>query len=651
MDTTTEPCSKGRKVFNYDSDVDSEDPEPFINLSVMDHHQEYANPFDSLPNEVIQEICMMLPLRDKISLRLVNRRLYSICSDPHLWRNVFIDDAYHETNASFIKSALQICHPHVQSLSLKGKLPFSKYQQMIVTCNNIHTLNLYGSEITLNDLKRIFSGLPHLLCLSLTYIRTEIAHILKYFPIFSKLKKLVIVYILPDNPKRLFKRWLLNNCLPQKFIMISIEWNEPWSRNTQQPLPNITHSAYFAVYTKLHRPLNFDFYDIPVYSFEIGPNSSESVAVTANGKLMITMRDMITPMNDDVSQRYAVFKDEAVTPGLPVYTSQYGVNITVLEFSSVAVSLESFRMIVKETPNVLEVSLKRSIISDCLDAYMVPLSVHCLKLRGLDVSCFSTSSRDSGIKFDVENFWNLLSRMKYLEYLSVNCCSFSPLTPKSCNGKHSSRVLTDRELSVKESVIKHIKTLGHIKRITRLKGLTVTSSPHTTVTKALDYFISQHLLSIISNLESLLYLELNILYRETATVKLNIIEGLESILQKCHRLSVLYINCHSAKLKLPVDPALYANLTHLWFDCSYEQKMTLAFGNALAISSKKHQLKYLFLDYVEREDVRDKIEEGNYIQFNKTPDHPDELMILEIMDEMDEIKLENMCCIFMRLQS
>uniref|UniRef100_A0A1X7UMI2 Uncharacterized protein n=1 Tax=Amphimedon queenslandica TaxID=400682 RepID=A0A1X7UMI2_AMPQE len=415
-----------------------------------------------------------------------------------------------------------------------------------------------------------------------------------------------MVFNSPEKIRKLFKRWLLNNCLPQIFIIISLKDKKyDWSRNTH-PLPNITHSAYFAAYMKLRRPLDFDFYDLPEYSFEIGPNSSESVAVTANGELMVTMRDMITPMNDDASQRYAVFKDEAVTPGLSVYTSQYGVNITMLGFSSVTVSLGSFRMIVKETPNVLEVSLKGSIISDCLDAYMVPLSVHCLKLRGLDVSCFS-SSGDS-INFDVEHFWNLLSRMKYLEYLSVNCCSLSPLTPNSQHDEHSARVLTDRELAVMESVI------NDIKRMTRLKGLSVIE---TAVTEELDYFISQHLLLIISNLESLLCLEINIFYKGTATVKSYIIEGLESILQKCHSLSVLYINCGPTKLKamkLPVDPVLYANLTHLWLDCSYTQ-MTLAFGNALAISSKKYQLKHLFLNYINNEDVLDKIKEGDFIQF------------------------------------
>ena len=151
----------------------------------------------------------------------------------------------------------------------------------------------------------------------------------------------MIYSALPQSPMKLLEEWFLNNCLPHTFIIISAKEKDYWNANAQ-PLPNIKHSAYFAAYKRYCRPLDFDFYDVPEYSLEIGPDSSEFVAVTANGKLMATMGDLITPMNNDVRQRYAVFKDEAVTPGLSVYTSQYGVNITILRFSSVTVSLESF---------------------------------------------------------------------------------------------------------------------------------------------------------------------------------------------------------------------------------------------------------------------------------------------------------------------
>uniref|UniRef100_A0A1X7UN10 F-box domain-containing protein n=1 Tax=Amphimedon queenslandica TaxID=400682 RepID=A0A1X7UN10_AMPQE len=93
-------------------------------------NKEYLS-LDSLPKEIIQEICMLLSLRDKMALRLVNRQLYTICSDPCLWTNVFVDDAYHKTNSPFIKSVLKTCQPHVQSLSLRGQIPFSQYQSKI----------------------------------------------------------------------------------------------------------------------------------------------------------------------------------------------------------------------------------------------------------------------------------------------------------------------------------------------------------------------------------------------------------------------------------------------------------------------------------------------------------------------------------------
>ncbi|XP_019851149.1 PREDICTED: uncharacterized protein LOC109581465 [Amphimedon queenslandica] len=156
--------------------------------------------------------------------------------------------------------------------------------------------------------------------------------------------------------------------------------------------------------------------------------------------------------------------------------------------------------------------------------------------------------------------------------------------------------------------------INHIKRMTRLKGFTVTQSSDTTITEKFDYFINHHLLSIISNLESLLYLEIDISYRRNSKLKSYIIEGLESILQKCHRLAVFYIYCSPLDLKktikLPVDPALYGNLTHLCLGCSFTP-MTSAIGNALAISSKKYQLKHLFLACDTTEDVLKEMKEGH----------------------------------------
>ena len=568
---------------------------PVHQLSSLDDPAKKDSSLDSLPKEIIQEICMLLSLRDKMSLRLVNRQLYTICSDPYLWTNVFIDDAYHKTNAPFIKSVLKTCQPHVQSLSLKGQLPFSYYQSKILNCKNIHTLNFYQLGISLSALEKISSPsyLPHLQYLTLTYVKLLRAN----FSCLSHLKKLVV--IVRNAYVDLCGKWLENKCLPHQFINIG-----SFYKSKYREMPPITHSAHFAVYQRYRRPLNFDFYDIPVYSLQLGPNNSETVVVTANGELMITLRDIVTPTtqpnNDVLSQQYAVFKDKGIAPGLPVYTSQYGVNVTVLQFDSVTLSLESFRLIVRDTPNLLEVSFKESTLSDCLDAYLVPLSEHCLKLRGLDVY----TSGD----IDVEHFWYLLSKMKYLEFLSVSCCSLIPPiidSPSSQQGGGSSRVshLPDIDLSAKDNMINYIKSMS------RLKGLRVRDCRFHDCTicksSSVVYVVHQHLLRIISNLRSLVYLRVSY----TPTFKSTVLrsEGFEEVLQNCQQLSVLIIN--DARLTLPVDPALYSNLTHLHLRLGEHTHITSDFVTALAVNSKKH-LKHFICDMSIQEEVLSELVES-----------------------------------------
>uniref|UniRef100_A0A1X7UPC3 F-box domain-containing protein n=1 Tax=Amphimedon queenslandica TaxID=400682 RepID=A0A1X7UPC3_AMPQE len=514
---------------------------------------------DSLPMEIIQEICMLLSLRDKMSLRLVNRQLYTICSDPYLWTNVFIDDAYHKTNAPFIKSVFKTCQPHVQSLSLRGQLPFSCYQPKILNCKNIHTLNLYGFEISLSAFEKISSPsyFPHLQYLTLTLYKTTSVKLFGMkFSCLSHLKKFVIVKEVFSGIAFFFQKWLENKCLPHIFIivgLVSLDIEE----FSEQP-PAITHSAHFAVYQRYRRPLNFDFYDIPLYSLQLGPNNSETVTVTANGELMIALKDFITPTtqpnNDDFKRQYALFNDKDIPPGLPVYTSQYGINVTVLQFEFISLSLESFRLIVKDTPNVLEVSFKECTLSDCMDAYLVPLSEHCLKLRGLDVY--------TSVDIDVEHFWHLLSKMKSLEFLSVSCCSL--ISTSLCINS-----------TTRDNMINYIKSMSS------LIGLHVRNCEFFHC-KLLDPNLNlryENLLPIVSNLKSLKYLKVS--FSSNAAIEL------KELLQNCQQLSVLDID--NAKLILPVDPALYSNLTHLRLDGT---GFTSDFVTALAVNSKRRLKHY-----------------------------------------------------------
>uniref|UniRef100_A0A1X7TXX9 F-box domain-containing protein n=1 Tax=Amphimedon queenslandica TaxID=400682 RepID=A0A1X7TXX9_AMPQE len=559
----------------------------------------------SLPKELIQEICMFLSVRDKMSLRLVNRQLYATISyNPHLWTNVAIDDAYRKINSSFVKSVLKTCQPHVQSLSLKGYLSFRQYQSIMLNCNNIHTLNLYGFEINFDALQKIFSAtpspLPHLQYLALPIYSKKCYELVgMQFSYFSQLKKLVVMIPSSRSSESLFESWLENKFLPPIFVIVSerciFRRNIDWSKSTAP----ITESAQsFAKYFRYRRPLGFDFYDIPQYAVQLGgPNKTK----TANGELVVMLRDIVTPTaqpNDDLSRKYAVFDGNNIDPSLPVYSSQLGNNVYMLNFAAVFVSLESFSSIVKETPNVLEVSFQGSTISDDVDAYMVPLSEHCLKLRGLNLSDIRTSEGTCNLRIDKEHFWLLLSKIKCLEFLSLDCNLILPPTID---------LPSLLQQGGEEFNFSSNNMIDYIKSMSGLKALHIFGC-HCSIcrgkTKHLQ-LIHHFLLSIVSNLKFLKYLRVNFPLLDSGPTK-----GLEEVLQHCQQLSVLIII--GAKLTLPVDPSLYSSLTHFWLDCK-DTLITSEFVTALAINSRKH-LKHFVADLANSFDDRSSISKSDLIE-------------------------------------
>uniref|UniRef100_A0A1X7TXI4 F-box domain-containing protein n=1 Tax=Amphimedon queenslandica TaxID=400682 RepID=A0A1X7TXI4_AMPQE len=278
-------------------------PIPTNELSPVDSGPVKEVNLASLPVELVQEIFRLLSIRDKMSLRLVNRQLYTVCSDPYLWRRVFIDDAYGKANGPFVKSTLKTCQPHVQSLSLEGRLPFSQYQSIVFNCKNIRKLNFYGFEINMGALKKILvfptmtqAPLPHLQYLTLSiYSRQSYELVEMQFLCLSHLKKLVIITNYDTASWQQFNQnWERNHCLPRIFVLVSdFICSEDYS------VPNMSQSAYFVYHTRYRRPLNFDFYDVPQFRRKCGP---DTVAVTANGELMVKVRDFVTPTtqpNDD----------------------------------------------------------------------------------------------------------------------------------------------------------------------------------------------------------------------------------------------------------------------------------------------------------------------------------------------------------------
>ena len=568
---------------------------------------------DSIPKEIIHEISGLLSVRDKLCLRLVNRRLYTICSDPCLLSCVVVDDAYHKTNSSYIKSVIKTCQPHVESLSLRGHIPFSQYQSIILNCRNIIELNLYGFEIKQSALQKVVSRLPHLQALTINNESGDSSLDVESLSSLSHLKKLVI--ILHAWARSLFEKWLRNKCLPHDLVVVNKGCSIDLRSSSVYP-PPIPHTAHFTLYSRYRRPLNFAFRDVPEYTLQCGPTSSSVNAVTANGKLEIKLCDVITPTGGP--DRCGTFNDRSIPTGLPVYDNHFGANVTVLNFAYVTVSLEAFRHIMQATPNLLEVSLFRSTITYSLDAYLVPLSEHCLHLKGLNVAgVFTKATTGDHLTIDKEHFWDILSRLKYLESLTISCCSLlPPISDSQSVDGGSTRVshIPDIDFTARDVMINFIKSM------TRLRGIHIihckgdqcnecrTHNCFGFVNHGAQYLIKQHLLPMVSNLTRLHYLRVDF---APSRMSCCVVE-LEEILHNCQQLSVLIIT--NADVTLPADPPIYSSLTHLMLDTE-GTTISLSFVNALAINSRKLLKHFAFAGNVEEDVLMELVESCSFVTF------------------------------------
>ena len=570
---------------------------------------------DSIPKEIIHEICQLLSVRDKLCLRLVNRRLYTICSDPRLLSRVVIDDAYHKTNGLYIRSVIKTCQPHVESLSLRGHIPFSQYQSIILNCRNVNELNLYGFEIKHSALQKVVSGLPHLRVLTINYESDDSSLDMESLSSLSHLKKLVV--ILHAWARSLFEKWLRNKCLPHDLVVVNKGYSIDLRNSSVYP-PPIPHTAHFTLYSRYRRPLNFAFRDVPEYTLQCGPTSSSVNAITANGELEIKLSDVITPTGGP--DRCGTFNDRSIPTGLPVYDNHFGANVTLLNFAYVTVSLETFRHIMQATPNLLEVSLFQSTITYSLDAYLVPLSEHCLHLKGLNVArVFTKATTGDHLTIDKEHFWDILSRIKYLESLTISCCSLlPPISDSQSVDGGSSRVshISDIDYTARDVMINFIKSMTRLRgiHIIHCKGVQCTECceyNYSTefVNHGAQYLIRQHLLPMVSNLTRLCYLRIDFPPPRMSGI---CIVQLEEILHNCQQLSALIII--NADVTLPADPAIYSSLIHLMLDTE-RTNISLSFINALAINSRKQLKHFAFVGNVEEDILMELVESCSFVTF------------------------------------
>ena len=527
-----------------------------------------------LPNELLLKLCLYLSTRDKMCLRLVNKRLYILLSDSIQWSHVFLEDVHHHRNGQYIRAALKLSQHVVKTLVIRGQLPFSQYELLITSCKFIERLSLQGFKITQAAATKITTSLSCLTHLALSIGVSDYNNIMACF---SSLKKLVLI-LYQDPIEKVLCLWL-KNCHPTCLVLVTNILHV----TNKDISPSITYPADCVAYNKYRRPLDLPFYVQPFYYLHL---NSSCVIINGNNEWpLIEIHDVITPqVQSDQCGMYGLVKSRYACSTNSNSYSQYGQSVEALYFTVENLPIDFLKETLQQTPHLVEISLSKAIaISDALNLIAL-LTQYCTKLRGLHIFCISQSSPDHS---DNEHMWRLLSSINSLEYLSISCCIFlPPLDLSVTSSKTKKKIRTSHVPCIDSSVKDSLNS--YMKRMTRLKALfalpcqskCVVCTEHTKRS-----LINQNFLNFASNFFSLQYLKVVLPFAVPCL-------GMKDLLKNCNQLGILSINAY--KLVLPVEPQLYCHLTHFCLT-ALDMSLSQEFINTLAPTDGSNKLVSLIL--------------------------------------------------------
>ena len=220
-----------------------------------------------LPPEVVLLICAHLSVEDKLSLRCVNKRMYSLLSSSLFWKEAVMD-RYKRNNPLLVRTLLQLCSGS-DSVLRYLQLPYYTSRSNISYvggCKNLERLSWGGGVgfTAIGIWKLLFSdkgvcNFPHLTHLELN-MKQKISFPFEHASNIPSLQHIVI----NDDGRCIhdaFSNWITNKCIPP--LVTFVTRNILGRILHDDPLPP---SACFSVFKRHKRPLNLPFYGVPVYN-------------------------------------------------------------------------------------------------------------------------------------------------------------------------------------------------------------------------------------------------------------------------------------------------------------------------------------------------------------------------------------------------
>ena len=535
-------------------------------------------------------ILSLLPLCEKLCVRLTCRRLYSLASDTSLWNHVAWR-YYTPADEKLLKTALKLSAPHVRELQLHATTgylgQYSKISGILKRCRNLRSLSLRGYNMKANQLKTLVSALPQLSDVRIgkslkTYLSLQCMG--NYMEAAKSLKSLIIE--LPNDVhwlnrislETLVSQWASLGYCPPEFGMVINSFISPCLlrdaqhmclRDPQNQLPPSSHKARFCLYTT---GLPMDLSPLqPVCELTFHRS-----CVIAHGESIGLPRSHFMLMGKTLeSENYTIAHSFNLKPGFPCHSSQiasfttFSHHLTTLKLQDLGLSAIHLELIADTCPNLTDLDIPwYTKAFKCLQG-LAAIAHKCTQLKGLTINTIIKSSNEE--EESIPAFWEILAQIRKLEYLTVS------------DGLLQSNL--DDDIN-SQSNIRMKRSFQQMKSLCALQVQCCT--------------VTNRELSLLSNLASLTYLRLSDLPPSQI--------GLEEILGKAQQLKYLYISklSNAGKLTLPTHASCYTNLEQVFIRC-WNFAVTDVLVKALVHSGKLTHL-FLLIGSISQRNVTDLIQ-------------------------------------------
>ncbi len=541
---------------------------------------------ECIPNEVLCLICQLLPLRNKLYLRHVSRKFYSLLNDSSLWKCVAIGPVECK-NVKFVKGVVKFLKPFVTTLAVNGfPHPPSSLIPLLTSCQQVKSLSLVGSSFPYAALERIINNIPHLSRLVIPlppYSAHELfdeRYVISELPAGS-IKQLVMIY---TAGTLLFVHLApsLTFNVPNVAIICAGSLLPP--PNTTCDFPN--YDAVMSIY----RSAQFDSRIRLTPSFTV-TNCATRLSVEGTSSIVTLVKAVSTSITIDSYIYYHITSCDrrvvtnGIVPSTPL-TKAIGSTVTSLDcgFDNAVV----FTNIVQYTPNLIVLNLNTADALQSDDIHCMPLdevfgvlSVYCKCLQYIHCAlCDDIGSKDPACEVgDVDKLWESINSLKQLKHLSICSCFFIPTQLQAVEGAGSNSTgRVSRMLEIAKCFKPDLKLLPHT-----LCSLSVTAC------KSKVPYPLQDILTIVSKIVSLNCLRVSVQLFGSSMISMH-------ALQKCENLEefALIRDSFFGDLFVQYDPVVVQRLKHLTL--SHVSLPITFFADLIPLSGTNQCLETLALE-------------------------------------------------------